>query len=75
MIEIKYTTRVFPQKNGAVAIRVRWNHKKNEVEFTTGDWVEPEKWDVSSQRASINTKHVVKGHMNTASTIIAASER
>ena len=43
MIEIKYTTRVFPQKNGAVAIRVRWNHNK--------------------------------GHMNTASTIIAASER
>ncbi len=69
MIKINYTTRVFPQKYGAVAIRVRWNHKKNEVEFTTGDWVEPEKWDAVSQRAAINTKHVIRGHVNTATAI------
>ncbi len=60
MIEIKYTTRVFPQKSGAVAVRVRWNHKKNEVEFPTGDYADPEKWDATTQRAMINTKHVVR---------------
>ena len=69
MIEIKYTTRVFPQKYGAIAIRVRWNHKKNEVEFTTGDWAESEKWDSTSQRAAINTKHVVRGHVKSATEI------
>lgn len=60
MIEIKYTTRVFPQKTGAVAVRVRWNHKKNEVEFPTGDYADPEKWNATTQRAMINTKHVVR---------------
>ena len=63
MIEIKYTTRVFPYpKFGSVCVRVRWNCKKNSVDFTTGDFVEPDKWDVATQRAKMNTKHLVRDH-------------
>ena len=63
MIEIKYTTRVFPYpKFGSVCVRVRWNSKKNSVDFTTGDFVEPDKWDAAIQRAKMNTKHLVRDH-------------
>ena len=67
MIEIKYTTRVFPYpKYGSVCVRVRWNKKQNSVDFTTGDFVEIEKWDPNAQRAKYNTKHVVRGHEKSA---------
>ena len=67
MIDIKYTTRVFPYPQyGSVCVRVRWNKKKNSVEFTTGDFVELDKWDSNAQRAKANTKHVVRGHEKSA---------
>lgn len=67
MINIDYTTRVFPYpKYGSVCVRVRWNKKKNAVEFTTGDFVEMDKWDSTAQRAKANTKHIVRGHEKTA---------
>ena len=67
MIDIKYTTRVFPYPQyGSVCVRVRWNKKKNSVEFTTGDFVELDKWDPDAQRAKANTKHVVRGHEKSA---------
>ena len=63
MIEIKYTTRVFPYPEfGSVCVRVRWNKKKNSVDFTTGDFVEFDKWDNATQRAKTNTKHIVRTH-------------
>ena len=63
MLNIKYTTRVFPYpKFGSVCVRVRWNGKKNSVDFTTGDFVELDKWDSATQRAKTNTKHIVRGH-------------
>lgn len=63
MIEIKYTTRVFLYpKYGSVCVRVRWNGKKNSVDFTTGDYADVSKWDTSAQRAVINTKHKVRDH-------------
>lgn len=67
MIDINYTTRVFPYPQyGSVCVRVRWNKKKNSVEFTTGDFVELDKWDSNAQRAKANTKHVVRGHEKSA---------
>ena len=69
MIEIKYTTRVFPQKSGSVAVRVRWDHKKNEVELPTGVYVDSEKWDFTTQRAVNNTKHVVRENVCSAGAI------
>lgn len=67
MINIDYTTRVFPYpKYGSVCVRVRWNKKKNAVEFTTGDFVEIDKWDMTAQRAKVNTKHTIRGHEKTA---------
>lgn len=70
MINIDYTTRVFPYpKYGSVCVRVRWNKKQNSVDFTTGDFVEIEKWDPTIQRAKVNTKHVVRGHEQTAGAI------
>lgn len=63
MIVIKFSTRVFLYpKYGSVCVRVRWNGKKNSVDFTTGDFADEEKWDKSAQRAVINTKHIVRGH-------------
>ena len=63
MIEIKYTTKVFPYPEfGSVCVRVRWNKKKNSVDFTTGDFVEFDKWDNATQRAKTNTKHIVRTH-------------
>ncbi|MCR5071694.1 MAG: hypothetical protein K6A62_07195 [Bacteroidales bacterium] len=63
MIVINYTTRVFLYpKYGSVCVRVRWNRKKNSVDFTTGDYADVNKWDASAQRAIINTKHTVGEH-------------
>lgn len=50
-------------------MRVRWNQKKNEVEFTTGDYADPEKWDTTTQRAVVNTKHVVRESVQSAGAI------
>ena len=63
MIKINYSTRVFLYpKYGSVCVRVRWNKKRNSVDFTTGDYADISKWDSSAQRAAINTKHVVRDH-------------
>ena len=69
MIDIKYITRVFPQKSGSVAVRVRWDHKKNEVELPTGVYADSEKWDFTTQRAVNNTKHVVRENVCSAGAI------
>ena len=63
MITIDYNTRVFLYpKYGSVCVRVRWNKKRNSVDFTTGDYADATKWDASAQRAVNNTKHIVHEH-------------
>lgn len=56
---ISYNTRVFVEENGQVMIRVRWNHKKNEVGFSIGCYADSSKWDKEKQRATFNTTHKI----------------
>lgn len=49
-----------------VMIRVRWNHKKNSAEISTGCNVDPTRWDENEHRAKYNTTHNVCGKVYTA---------
>lgn len=76
MLQIKYNCRVYPHKiNGSVMIRVRWNRKKSNIEFSTGKFVELAKWDESKQRAKTNTTHTVGNHVDVARSINRCIDR
>lgn len=55
MEKTKFTTRTFVLKTGQVMIRVRWYSKKNEVGFSVGYTIDPQKWDSTKQLVKSNT--------------------
>ncbi len=62
MIEISYNVRPFIKPiTQQVAVRVRWNRKKNETTFITGVYADPAKWDSDGLKAKKSTTHII-GH-------------
>lgn len=61
MEKTKFTTRTFVLKTGQVMIRVRWYSKKNEVGFSVGYTIDPQKWDSTKQLVKSNTTHHIGG--------------
>lgn len=67
MKKLNFNTRVFlHQKTSAIQVRVRWNHKKNQVVFSTGLFADPEKWNQEKQGPKGKATHVINGHTTTA---------
>lgn len=59
MIEIQKNIRNYVDtRDCRVMVRVRWNHKSYEVRFSTGVYVQLDKWDEDVQRAKKNTTHI-----------------
>lgn len=70
MIEISYNVRPFIKPiTQQVAVRVRWNRKKNETTFITGVYADPAKWDTDGLKAKKGTTHIV-GHRKYSSSEI-----
>lgn len=61
MKKINYVTRPYIHKSGRVLVRVRWNSSKSETSFSTGTSADPKKWNADTNRAKLNTTHIVNG--------------
>ena len=61
MKRTNFTTSAYVSKAGQIMIRVRWCSKKNEVGFSVGYTIDPQKWDSTRQMVKSNTTHKIAG--------------
>lgn len=61
MKKVNFSTRAYATNKGQVMLRVRWEGKKNEVGFSVGYTIDPEKWDSTKQLVKSNTTHQING--------------